>query len=121
MDARVVGELGMEGSDQEAALPEEHRLAVEVGEHLDALSRGRYAGRADEDSSEWLVLSGQVEVGLEAGDLAAVRVSRNLDVDEPEVVAVEHDQPRAGAEDRLLEAPNRLLEAVEPHQARERR
>ena len=35
MHARVVRELGMEGSDQEAALPEEHWLAVELREDLD--------------------------------------------------------------------------------------
>ncbi len=44
MDARVVRELGMEGSDQEAALPEEDRLAVELGEDLDAVARGRSRG-----------------------------------------------------------------------------
>src|SRR5439155_6726893 len=32
---RVVRQLGMEGSDQEAALPQEHGLAVELDEHLD--------------------------------------------------------------------------------------
>ena len=37
------------------------------------------------------------------------------------MVAVEHDQPGAGAEDRLLEAADRVLEPVEPHQAHEGR
>ncbi len=63
----------------------------------------------------------ELEVGLEAGDLTAVRVARDLDVDQAEMLAVEDDQARAGAEDRLLEAADRVLEAVEAHQAHERR
>ena len=38
VDARVVRELGMERSDQEAPLPEQDRLAVELGQHLDVLA-----------------------------------------------------------------------------------
>src|SRR6266576_2557290 len=67
----------MEGSDQEAALPEEDRLAVELGQ--------------------------------------------DLDVDEAEMVAVEHDQAGACAEHRLLEDADHILEPVEPHQAHEGR
>ena len=36
------------------------------------------------------------------------------------MVAVEQDHPGAGAEDRPLEAPDRLLDPVEPHQPRDR-
>src|SRR5947208_11611244 len=39
VDARVVGELGMERGDQEAPLPREHRMAVVLGEHLDLSAR----------------------------------------------------------------------------------
>src|SRR3712207_4841386 len=35
VDTRVVGQLGMERGDDETALAEEHRLAVELGQHLD--------------------------------------------------------------------------------------
>src|SRR5262245_2171459 len=119
VDTCVVRELGMEGSDEEAALPEQNGLAVELGQHLDVAADVRHAGRTDEDASKRRVL-GQVEIGLEAEHLAPVRVARDLDVDEPEVVAIEHDQARARAEHRLLEAPDRLLQAVEPHQAHER-
>ena len=38
VDARVVRELGMEGSDQEPSLPEEHGLAVELGQHFDVVA-----------------------------------------------------------------------------------
>ena len=40
----------------------------------------------------------EVELGLERGELAAERVARTRDVEQSEVVAVEHDQPGAGAE-----------------------
>src|SRR5262245_16894660 len=121
VDARVVRQLGVEGSDQEPALPEEHGAAVELGEHLDIVAGHAHARGTDKHASEGLVLSGQVEVRFETEHLPAVRVARDLDVDESEVVAVEHDQARARAENRLLEARDRLLEPVEPHQARERR
>ena len=111
----------MERSDQEAPLPEQDRLAVELGQHLDLLAGTLHPRRPDEDPAERLLLPGQLEVGLEARDLAAVRVALDLEIDEAEMVAVEHDQPGAGAEDRLLEAADRVLEPVEPHQAHERR
>ena len=37
------------------------------------------------------------------------------------MLAVEQDHPGAGPEDGALEAADRLLEPVEPHQARDRR
>ena len=63
---------------------------------------------------------GQLEVGLERRHLPAEGVPADADVDEPEVVAVEHDHPGAGAEHRLPELADRLVEAVEAHQPRER-
>ena len=45
-------------------------------------------------------IAADVEVGLEERDLAAERVAPHHDVDEAEVVAVEHDHPGARAEDR---------------------
>ena len=37
MQARVVGQLGVERRDQHRALPREHRLAPELGERLEQL------------------------------------------------------------------------------------
>ena len=37
--ARVVGQLRVEGGDEDAALPREHRMAVVLGEHLDVGAR----------------------------------------------------------------------------------
>ena len=45
----------------------------------------------------------ELEVGLEARDLAPVGVPVDLEVDETEVGAVEQDHPGAGAEDRAGE------------------
>ena len=63
----------------------------------------------------------KIQVGLEARHLAAVGVAVDLDVDGIEVVAVEQDHPRAGAEHGAGELPQRLLEPVQAHEARDRR
>src|SRR5438552_7578981 len=39
VNARVVGQLRMEGRDEESSLPRQHRMAVERREHLDARPR----------------------------------------------------------------------------------
>src|ERR671936_1791656 len=119
--ARVVRQLRVERRDEEAALPREHRIAAVLGEHLDLRPRVEHARRADEDPAERLVLAREVQVGLEARDLTPVGVPRHLEVDEVEVVPVEHDHPRARAEDRSGERAERLVEPVEAHEAHERR
>src|SRR5213595_1998476 len=50
--ARVVGQLRVERRDEEAPLPEQHRLAVELGEHLDLRAEVAHARRADEDAAQ---------------------------------------------------------------------
>src|SRR5436853_7447839 len=52
MHPRVVGQLGVERRDEEAPLPEQHRLAVELGQHLDLGAEVAHARRADEDAAE---------------------------------------------------------------------
>src|SRR6476659_3395186 len=47
MQARVVGQLRMEGRDEEAALAGEHRMAVDVRQHLDVGADVVDPGRAD--------------------------------------------------------------------------
>src|SRR5262245_51382753 len=115
---RVVGQLRVERRDQEAALAQQHGLAVQLREHLH-LARIAHARRADEDAAERLAV--ELEVGLEARHLPSVGIPVDLEPDEAEVVAIEQDHPRAGAEDRPLEPADRLLEPVEPHQACDRR
>src|SRR5438128_4972356 len=100
VDARVPGQLRMEGRDDRTALAQEHRLAVELREHLYAGPRVGHARRADEDAAERLAVAGQLEIGFEARHLPAVGVAADLEVKHTEVAAVEQDHPRAGAEDR---------------------
>src|SRR5262249_40392784 len=97
--ARVVRQLRVKRRDEEAALAEQHRLAVELGEDLDVGADVAHARRADEDAAQGLVWRAQasgkarrplfvavvgfavaatrrveLEVGLEARDLAPVPV-----------------------------------------------
>ena len=91
---------GWNGGDEHAPLAREHRMAVVLGEDLDLGARVVDPRRADEHAAQRRVLALDVEVGLEAVHLPPPGVPRDLDVDEPEVVAVEHDHPGARAEDR---------------------
>src|SRR5690242_10617185 len=89
--SRVVRQLRMERGDEDAAVAEQDRLAVELGQHLDAASSLGDARRADEDAAQRLGFARELEVGLEARDLPAVAVSPHLEVEHAEVVAVEQD------------------------------
>src|SRR5712691_7306147 len=110
---RVVGQLGVERRDEDPA--------VVLGEHLHLRARLLHPRRANEHAAERALVALEVEVGLEARDLAAVRVPLDGEVGEPHVVAVEQDHSRARAEDRAVEAADRLLEPVDPDEAADRR
>src|SRR5436190_2088272 len=116
----VVGQLRMERRNEETALAGEYRVAVDLGQHLDLGPDVLDPRSADEDGAQRAALAGKLEVGLERGDLAPEGVPPHRDVDEAEVVAVEHDHAGARAEHRPIELAQRLVEAVEPHQASER-
>src|SRR2546421_5199605 len=118
--ARVVGQLRVERRDEQAALAEEHRLAVELGQHLDLRTALDDARRADEHPAQRPLLAGELKIRLEARDLAAVRVAGDLDVEETEVLAVEQDHPGTGSEHRPGESADRVLEPVEPDEAHDR-
>src|SRR4051812_7127134 len=98
VDAGVLRQLRMEGGDDHTPLAQEYRLAVEIGEHLDLRPDFADARRADEDAPQRLSLVHQSEVCLEARHLPSVRVPVDVDVDGAEMAAVEHDHPRARAE-----------------------
>src|ERR1043166_3861474 len=49
--ARVVGQLRVERGDEEAPLPREHRMAVDLRQHLDVGTGVLDPGRADEDGA----------------------------------------------------------------------
>src|SRR5690242_16348715 len=100
VDARVGRQLRMERRHEEPSLAQEHRLALELREHLDRRPRDPNARRADEDSAQRPAVALQVEIGLEARHLASERVAAHLQVQQAEVAAVEQDHPGAGTEDR---------------------
>src|SRR6476469_2263906 len=116
VDASIVGQLRVEGGDKEPPLARQHRVAVDLGEHLDVRPRLLEPRRADEDSAQRLVAVPDVEVGFEALDLAAERVAPRAVVTEGEVVAVEDDHPGTRSQDRAAELAHRLVETVETHQ-----
>src|SRR5690348_10892362 len=112
VDARVFGQLRMEGGDEEAPLARQHRMTVHLREHVDVRPRLLEPRRPDEDRAQWLVAVPYVEIRLEAVHLATERVPTRRVVAEAEVVAVEDDHPRARAEDRPAELLHRAVEAV---------
>ena len=75
----------MERRDEHAPVAQQHRLAVELGQHLDVRADVADTRSADEDAAERLVLACDLEVGLEARDLPAVGVPVDHDVGETEM------------------------------------
>src|SRR5690242_3126451 len=74
--AGVVGQLRVEGCDEEPSLARQHRMAVDLREHLDLRPRILEPRRADEHRPQWLVavataVRRHLEIRLEALDLAA--------------------------------------------------
>src|SRR5436305_14772005 len=59
--ARIVGQLGMERRDEEAALPQEDWLAVALGEHLDPVSVFAHARGAGDNYAQRLRVALQCE------------------------------------------------------------
>src|SRR4051812_38196208 len=80
VDARVVGQLRMERGDEDPPLPREHRMTVDLGEHLDVGPRLLDPRRADEDRAHRLVTVPDVEIRFEGVDLPAEGVSADADV-----------------------------------------
>src|SRR5262245_30293005 len=117
---RVVGELRMERGDEEATLACEHRPAVDLGEHFDAGPDLVDPRRANEHRPDRHLLAAHGQVRLERRHLTSERVSPDREVDQAEVIAVEDDHARAGAEDRARELRDGPVEPVEAHQPHER-
>src|SRR4051812_14864401 len=120
MQPRVVGQLRVERGDEESSLAREHRAAVDLSKHLHARPDVLDPRRTDEDGPHRLVEPDDRQVGLERRDLPPECVAPHRDVDEAEMVAIEHDHPRACADHRPLETTDPLVEPVELHQPRER-
>src|SRR5439155_12398238 len=125
VETRLARELGVEADDEHVPLLGGHRMAVDLGEDRPVVAGLGDPRRADEDRAHRpAVHAGEVEVGLERADLAAERVAPRDDVHDAQVVAVEHDQPGARAEDRGpggRELAQRLGEALALDAQRHRR
>src|SRR5689334_10802128 len=121
VDPRVVGQLGVERRHENPALPCEHRMPVDRREHLDVRPGVLDPRRTDEDPAHGLLPVTDVEVRLERAHLPPERIALGREVRQPEVVAIEHDHPRARPEDRALERAKRFVEPVPAHQAADRR
>src|SRR3954451_108831 len=124
--ARVTRQLRMERGDKDTSVAREDAVAFVLGQHLDAGPDLLDPGRADEDAADGRVLSGHVQICLEAPHLATERVAAYGDVGEAEErlaglrvdrVAGDEDHPCARPEDRRLERTQRLVEAVQLHEA----
>src|SRR5262249_22305781 len=70
VDAGVLRQLPMERGDEQAPLAGEHGVAVDLGEHLDIRAGLVEPRRADENGAQRLVAVADVEIRLEAVDLA---------------------------------------------------
>src|SRR4029450_3518568 len=117
----VVGQLWMERGDEEPTLPEQDRIAVELGENFDPFADVGDARGADEASPEGLLLVCERKVRLEARDLTPVGVAVDADVDlADEASAAHQDHSGAGAEHRALKVSQRLFEGVKPDQPADR-
>jgi hypothetical protein len=102
VEARIVGQLGMEGGGEHGSFADRHRVPLPGGEHLDLRPGPLDPGRPDEDRAERLLAGpGHLEIGLEALQLPAEGVATGRHVDEAEMLGVADDQPGAGTEDRL--------------------
>jgi hypothetical protein len=66
VDAEVVRQLGVERADEEPPLAQEHRLAVQCREDLNAGTCILNPRRADKDPAQRRGVTGELEVGLEA-------------------------------------------------------
>src|SRR6478672_8072865 len=70
VDPWIVGQLGVERGGEHQAVAQQHRLTVELGQHLDPRADVAHARRADEDAAERAPVAVEREVCLEARDLA---------------------------------------------------
>jgi len=119
--AQIVRQLRMKRREQEPAVPHEYRLLGELAEDFDFGAERTNPRRTNEDTAKRPSVAREVDIGLEALHLAPVGVPVDLELSEAKVLTVEHDHPRAGAQDRPAILADRLIEAVETRQVHDRR
>ena len=123
--ARVLRELGVKRAEQELTGAHRHRVPVDLGEHLHAVADPLDPRGADEHGPQRL---GADPSSVESASKLAIwrpkALRRQLDVDEPEVLAIAEDHPGAGAQyraARLDVGADRRLEPVALDRLRDRR
>jgi len=116
MEPAIVGQLRVESHGQDVPLPDGYRVAVDLGEHLHAVAGLLDPGRADEDRVQGLAF--EVELRLERRKLATKRVTADTDIENPEMLPVQHDHSRTGAQHRpstACELDERLAQTLPLH------
>src|SRR4051794_29543867 len=88
--ARILRQLGVERGDQEAALAQQDRLAIVLGQHFHSIPDVPDTRCPDEDAAQRLVLPLEPEIRLEAGDLPSIGVAVDLEVHQAQVPSVEN-------------------------------
>ena len=98
MHPRVVGQLRMERDGEDRSLAHGDGMIVDRCEHVHAVTRVVEPRSPDEHRSEGLFAElVDDEIGLERGQLTPKSVAPHADVEQAEMVAVEHDHPGARA------------------------
>src|ERR1700749_3698913 len=91
----------MKRDGQYVALADRHRMLADAAEDLHAGTVLGDPWGADEHRVHRAAVDPvQIDIGLERPDLAAERVAARRDVEDAEMLAVEHDHAGARAEDR---------------------
>ena len=115
VQARVAAQLGMEGNAEQAALAGRDGVSVDGREQLDARPVLADPRRPDEHRAQRsLAEPGHVEIRLEGMDLTPERIAIAAHVHDRQVIAIEHDQAGAGAEDRDATRGERAQRRGEP-------
>ena len=101
MQSRIVGQLRMEGHSYHFSLPNGHRVTIDLSQYFDIRASFLYPWRANKDTPQGAAVDPvEVEIGLEAAYLTPERVTPRCQVEDIEVLAVEHDHARAGRQYR---------------------
>ena len=88
----------MEGDGENVPLSYGHGVAIHLSQHVNVFPDLLHPRSPNEHCVERLALEG--ELGLERRQLTTERVAADLDVEDTEVVPIQHDHPGAGAQDR---------------------
>jgi hypothetical protein len=113
VDTIIITQFWMEGDDEYRPFTRSYAVTFDLSKNFDTWPVLRDPRSADEDSVDGAAVYSDLERRFEAPNLTAERVPLGADVDDPQVLAVEHYQPGAGPEDRFaggVESSERVSE-----------